>query len=648
MTDDRVFEILLADLTAIPGSPLAYWMSDSVRSLFANRPAIEPAAGRAGKGHDTGDDVRFIRASWEVDPSRVGASLEDTYRGKPWISVAKGGAYSPYWSDLSLLVDWRNDGEDLKQHPKAYPRNLGFNFSAGLTWPRRTNSAFGMRVRPAGSILVDKGAGLQPSGDPYVLLGWMRSRLAQALMDSMVAAGEEVSSGGASRSYEVGLVQKMPWVDAGAGCASVTRRLVERRMSWDAVDETTRRFVSPFSLAAPSLGSFLEQLEDAAELDALIVTAASIGAEGERYLDEENSPQPFAYDERWDVDDEIERFWEMPLPAVIDELIQQRGGVRAIARMYFVADRRIEIIAHGLEVSPRSIVRVAADRGLKRPGEQEALRDRIISYLVGVAFGRWDVRVGAEPERAVSTRDPLAAPPPFAPGALVDDEGGMTGEPPKGYPLHVSETGVLVDDPGHDLDLPGQLAEAAREVGTVNPSLADELAWIDNEAVRGIIRRSFFRSHLATYTSRPRKAPIYWQLQVPSKKWGVWLYLPRISREMLFAVVRETEQRQRLAEQQITALQHEYDDGGAGRTLSAVSKELDAEQKLAVELVTFRDEAERIANLGWDPDLDDGAVLNAAPFASLFPAWKDAGKYRTELRQGKHTWSTVSKYADQL
>ena len=111
--------------------------------------------------------------------------------------------------------------------------------------------------------------------------------------------------------------------------------------------------------------------------------------------------------------------------------------------------------------------------------------------------------------------------------------------------------------------------------------------------------------------------------------------MPRLSRETLFAVVRETEQRQRLAEQRIATLQREYDDGGAGRTIAAVSKELDAEQKLAVELVTFRDEAERIANLGWEPDLGDGAVLNAAPLASLFPAWKDAAKYRKELKQGQ-------------
>ncbi len=138
------------------------------------------------------------------------------------------------------------------------------------------------------------------------------------------------------------------------------------------------------------------------------------------------------------------------------------------------------------------------------------------------------------------------------------------------------------------------------------------------------------------------------QLQVPSKTWGLWLYAPRLSREMLFAIVREAEQRQRLAEQQIGHLQREAETGSGGRKASEVAKELEAEQKLAVELASFRAEAERIANLGWEPDLDDGMVLNAAPLADLFPAWKDAAAYRKELRAGKHEWATVARYADQL
>ena len=112
--------------------------------------------------------------------------------------------------------------------------------------------------------------------------------------------------------------------------------------------------------------------------------------------------------------------------------------------------------------------------------------------------------------------------------------------------------------------------------------------------------------------------------------------------------MREAEQRLRLADQQIAHLQREAEMGDGGRKASVVAKELEAEQKLAVELASFRAEAERVANLGWEPDLDDGMVLNAAPLADLFPAWKDAAKYRKELRDGKYEWATVAQYADQL
>jgi hypothetical protein len=208
---------------------------------------------------------------------------------------------------------------------------------------------------------------------------------------------------------------------------------------------------------------------------------------------------------------------------------------------------------------------------------------------------------------------------------------------------------LFLQQPGSDRDLAGAVS-----AGLAKSGFTESLAtlgchdFLGRGGIDRFIASKFFNRHLAMYSMSRRKAPIYWQLQIPSKAWGLWLYLPRLNREALFAIVAETERRQQLAQQRIATLQREYDGGGAGRTIAAVSKELDAEQTLAVELVSFRDEAERIANLGWEPDLADGAVLNAAPLASLFPAWKDAATYRKELKQGNHTWSTVSKYADQL
>jgi hypothetical protein len=349
------------------------------------------------------------------------------------------------------------------------------------------------------------------------------------------------------------------------------------------------------------------------------------------------------------LDDLIATLFLLPIDQLIDQLVEERGGSSAIASMNYVADRRVEVIAHGLEVSPRSILRVVDDRGLDAPGEAEEAAFRLVSYLVGVSFGRWDLRIGCEPSLAAVPEDLLALPARHSPGMLLGADNRPPVDAPEGYPIQLSPHGILVDQAGHQWDMAQAVERVAAALKGTDSSLAEALGVLMRRpSLDGFLRSAFFKQHLSMYSMSRRNAPIYWQLQVPSKTWGVWLYAPRLSREMLFAVVQETEQRQRLAEQQITHLQREATSGDGGRRASDVAKDLEAEQKLAVELATFRTEAERIANLGWEPDLDDGMILNAAPLADLFPAWKDAASYRKELRAGKYEWATIARFSDQL
>ena len=75
---------------------------------------------------------------------------------------------------------------------------------------------------------------------------------------------------------------------------------------------------------------------------------------------------------------------------------------------------------------------------------------------------------------------------------------------------------------------------------------------------------------------------------------------------------------------------------------------LSGEERLAEELRRFRAEAERVAGLGWEPDLDDGIILCAAPLADLFPSWPETKTARTDLRKGKYEWAAIAAWADQL
>ncbi len=665
-TGSRVFRVMKKDFQAIPGAPLAYWVGDSVRSLFRTFPAIEGSIAEFRVGLQTGDDFRFVRLRWEVVPKRIAHSAEEANLGKRWVTYAKGGDYSPFWSDIHLLVDWSDGGKVLADFPGSVIRNSQYFFAPGLTWTRRTASGFGPRVLQSGCIFGDQGpAAVGIQLDPNELLGWLTSRLIQSVLDAMVAAGDEVMSGGAARTYQVGLVQSLPWPGSRPASSRVgeeVARVVAERRESDRYDEMTGSFVVPALPAshqrfADAVIARLTADEDralaildrTAACDDQIADAVELDAAGRRYLDEEIGPHPSTYPESAGDTERFARLYRQRIEDTIDELIVERGGSRAIANLTYFADRRLEVLAHGLQVSPAALVGERRRQGLLPPEEPARTAGDVLSYLVGVAFGRWDVRFALKPATQPALGDPFDPRPVCPPGMLVGADGLPSDAAPAGYPVQFPVNGILLDEHGHSSDIVAAVIRVATLV-VDNPEqlLGDVMAALGSMALRPHLRSKYFKEHLSRYSKSRRKAPIYWPLYVPSGKWGIWVYAPRLRRETLYVVASEALRREGHAELEMERLERERASGG-GRGPKALDKALDDERKLAEELRRFRQEAERIAGLGWEPDLDDGIVLCAAPLADLFLQWRrELAGYREELRAGKYEWSTVSKWAGEL
>jgi hypothetical protein len=647
-SDDRVFRRRLEDFKALNRAPLAYWAPEVILGLLRDGPFLEAEGRAVRRGSWPGDDFRHLRLWWELEVHS--ASLR-----QGWPAYAKGGPYAPFIREPELCVAWdssRGTFKDFygrKGRPSEKPEAVEYFFKGGLTWTRRTNSGLSFRVLPKAAAFADKGpaVAVEKSEQVPTLALFLNSRLVQAIVDLFMAAADETTSSGASRSYEAGVIKTVPLPSgllSSQVCNDLATRTINASAQMRAWEETSRYFsglpseiLSAHTLEAAQRALvfkrnrlFTSILETTHEFESVLRNVLP-DKEVHAFVDDVVGRHPLDYDTNARVsDDQIAHYLEMNIDDAVDLLIDMAGGARSIANLMYLADRRIEVLAHGLRVNAHRVIAVEQERERWDPELRLAVASDVVSFVLGCAFGRWQAPSSAGVSQSLSLFGPL----PSSPPAMGND------------PTVASL--VAVNQRGAPNDLALRMRQAAVAEG-IQPLYEESLQEV---AKRGspsrYINDGLFADHLSRYTMHRRKAPIYWQLQVPSKTWGVWLYAPKLSREMLFAIVREAEQRQRLAKQQIGHLQREAETGSGGRKVSEVAKELEAEQKLAVELETFRAEAERIANLGWDPDLDDGMVLNAAPLADLFPAWGDAAKYRKGLRAGKYEWATVARYADQL
>ena len=276
---------------------------------------------------------------------------------------------------------------------------------------------------------------------------------------------------------------------------------------------------------------------------------------------------------------------------------------------------------------------------MEPPGQE--LADRKVSYLVGLAFGRFDVRVGRHP----SSTPPLPAPfdplPVCPPGMLTDMDGLPSGESPADYPLELPPDRILYDDPGHRWDVV-RVVETAAGILFEQPDreLQEALGHVKAKDLRAYLRGKFFPQHLRRYSKSRRKAPIYWYLSVPSKEWGLWVYAPWLSREQLFAVARGAQEKLRRLADEVGQARRDLETGGD----RDVRERLEAAEELSREVAVFYGKADEVAQSGWEPDLNDGIILNAAPLEELFAdvKWrKDVAKHRVKMQNGDYPWATV-------
>ncbi len=661
----------------IPLSPFAYWVNTRVRKLFTQLPSLAAAGLDAQSGASTMDDFRFLRCWWETKPELAARSREDTLNGLRWVPFAKGGAYSPYYANTELSIDWQNDGEVLKETISRYRGSRGWGyqwtaalngykkyFRAGLTWPRRSTSGFSPRILAAGMIFGDKGpACFVPPGLEYAALGILFSQTYQRLIEISLAAGEETQSGTASRSYEVGLVEKLPWPNTLRSqedeLSALTRTLVTGVQSFHVTDELSHFFVSPFCCRGPSIRqstvdwerylekTCVELLSVAAHVENLVTRILFGDLKDPLELTSGDARSMLTHD-CTQPSDNFDELYSQSIHDTINEWIEEEGGNRQVAVKSYYVSRHLEVLSQTAAVHPAKIAEIAASRNLLPKGALRAAASMALSYAVGCCLGRWDIRLARNPT-TVELPDPFLPLPIYPLGAIKrsDDIPFCQVSP---YPLRIEHDGILADDPDHFDDIVRRVREVLELIWKDRAEAIEKEACeiLGVKELRDYFRKpgkgGFWDDHISRYSKSRRKAPIYWLLQSSKRNYALWLYYHRLDKDLLFkALVNYVEPKLRLETSRLETLRSQQAAAGAsGKEAKRLAKEVERQEDFISELQDFEDKLRRAANLHLEPDLNDGVVLNIAPLWELVP-WKEAKKYWDELMAGKYEWSTIGK-----
>jgi len=577
--DARVFDVAPEAFKAVPGAPFAYWIGEAIRQAFLDHPRFEREERVARQGGVNGDDFRWLRIWFEC------SGHTPAFDSLSFVSILKGGSFSEFYADPYLVARWSETAQTffsfngLPHRPSLQPASFDFYFRPGLTWPRRTNG-LSFRVMPRGCIFADKGpAVFVAEDDPKALLALcalVNSR-AFGLLVSLQLARTELA-----QSYEVGLIQQTPvpdlTPDQEATLAAMVWRAWSLKRTLDTVEETSHAFLLPAPLR-PRLGdcdppAITAELADIqAEIDALAFDLYGFSDE-----DRVAAGAPVAAETATETEAPTE-----PLPPP--------GGGWEGGETTDAPDRPSASTPpqpspiQGREPDPDD------DDADDDAGPSVADTDALLSWAVGVAFGRFDIRLATGERAAPPEPGPFDPLPAKSPGMLPD------GDPP----FH-AHTGILVDDAGHPHDLAHLIDRVLGRVGVEGPD--DTRAWL---------RRSFFPLHLRQYSKSRRKAPIYWPLSTASGDYTLWLYYPAITDQTLFIAANDFvgAKLDRQVDPALRALRQKTDRS------RAEERELEALDTLETELRALRDELLRLAPT-WRPNHDDGVQITAAPLWRLF------------------------------
>ncbi|HEY4146164.1 BREX-1 system adenine-specific DNA-methyltransferase PglX [Pinirhizobacter sp.] len=571
--NERQATVVKEDFKKILGSPVAYWISERVRSVFETGTSLGELV-EAKQGLATADNDRFLRQWFEVASVKIGIDLsgraEAAESCKRWFPYNKGGPFRRWYGNQDFVVNWEGDGCEIRVfgteaggRPRSRAQNTEFYFRPSLSWSDVTSGPPSFRSFPRGFIHDIKGMSA-------FQVGKVQSEILLAYCNTPIVT-EMVKAINPTLSFQIGNFVSIPFVDEAVKSfssmiATNTNRLVGlSKLDWDAYECSWGFQLDPIMKASSESHPTLER-----SYTSWITQNRDAIAEMKR-LEEENNR---LFIDAYGLQDEL------------------------------TPDVPIEQITLTVNPAYRYGGKLT-DEELWARFRQDSMEE-LVSYAVGCMMGRYSLD---------------------EPGLIYANSGNVGFDASRYTKFPADADGIVpvTDELWFEDDAALRVREFLLAVwGKESPEqnmsfLADNLGRKTSESPEQAIRRyladKFFKDHLQTY----KKRPIYWLFS--SGKQGAFqalVYLHRynagtLSRLRAEYVVPLTGKMQ----SKIEELEQDVAASGSTAQRNKLTKQIEKLRKQHRELLEYDEQLRHYADQRITLDLDDGVKVNYVKFGEL-------------------------------
>lgn len=205
-----------ANFSKIPGSPIAYWVSERFSELFVQNKSIEQTA-KPRKGLVTLDDKYFLKNWSEVAWTNIefkGTKNSVLLSKSKWFPIQKGGGYKKWFGNNEYCINWANNGKELKRfivekyNGGSYSKEIRSEdkyFQPCISWSGISSGLPGFRYVPEGYIFSSSGPCAFPEEAKLKgVLALLNSKVAQKVLQVLSPTLSVLS----------GHISKIPFIDS--------------------------------------------------------------------------------------------------------------------------------------------------------------------------------------------------------------------------------------------------------------------------------------------------------------------------------------------------------------------------------------------------------------------------------------------------